>query len=280
MLPWVALALTQGSLLANGDFEAKPAKDAPIAGWTVDVGARNAGNEPLSELVLDKVDKHGGKQSLRLAGNDKTRAWQIVKQEVAVRPGAKCTLRAWAKADKVRPEKVDGTIPQFQNGYVALLLLDRGDEIVSKGYAHVKRPTSSWTELTVELDAPATARRARVMLFLSMSGKLWIDDVKLEVAGGTDAPKPSLVFSEGFENATAVPPEWKEEEGAMNGAREPRSTIAIDASVGAPGSPRSLRLEGDGSTRLWYALRRAFPAQPGDVVALAARARRSSRPPP
>lgn len=276
MLGWTAcaaLAAFQGSALVNGDFEAKAPAADEIAGWKVEIGARNGGIEPLSGLALDASVKRQGKQSLRLSGDSSTRAWRFVSQEVDVRPGARCRLRAFVKTDGVRQEKVDGKIPQFLNCYVALFALDRAGQVVAKELRTPKQPRDDWRELSVELTVPETSRRVRAATFLSMSGTMWIDDVRLDASGGSAPPVAEAVFSEGFENADAVPSEWKEEMGARNGEGPTRTEISIDRNVGAPGSPRSLALRGDAGTIFWYALRRAFPAAAGDVVRLRAQAR-------
>src|SRR5262245_47936062 len=107
------LAAFQSASIANGDFEAKLDRDGEIHGWKLAAGAGNGGTSPSSEVVLDPAIKHGGKQSLRFTGDNHTRVWQIATQEIDVLPGATCTLRAFAKTENVRPEKVEGEIPQF-----------------------------------------------------------------------------------------------------------------------------------------------------------------------
>ena len=259
--------LTALNSIKNGDFEAKPPKDGSIPGWFLSVGATNGGSAPLSTVEMDSQVRKGGRQSLRFSGNGRTRAWRIAKQEVPARPGARYRLRAFAKTENVRKEKVEGTeITQFANCYVGLILFDGSGEVVARDYAHAETPSSGWKKLECSLQAPEAVRKAQVYIFLSMSGDFWVDAVELEIEGGKEPPKPKVLLREGFEKAARLPPEWAEEEGATNGSGSTRSIVEVDRQTGAPGSPVSLRLAGNGNTIHWYALRRYFPCSPGDVL--------------
>ena len=259
------------ALLANGGFDGKPIEGEPIPGWRVEVGATNGAPEPQSSVELDAREKRAGRASLRLAGDDTTRAWRRVFQQVEARPGATYRLKLAARTKDVRQETVRGTqIRQFANCFVALLVYDGNGEVVAKAYANPALPTGSWSPQAIEVSAPATARRVEVSISLTMSGTLWVDEVELEAEGGSDPPRWELLVGEGFEAASALPPGWEEELGAKNHGGGERSRIEVDAQVGAPGSPRSLRFEGDQGTLSWYLAARAFPAAPGDAFRLRA----------
>src|SRR5262245_15402174 len=125
--------LLVGGTITNGDFEAKGTAESPAAGWSIDVGATNDGLEPLSSVEQDHREHHKGRASLRLHGDDTTRAWRIVTQDIPVRTGGNYKLRAFAKAEKVRGEAVQGTsIWQFQNCYVGLFFENASGEVIAK----------------------------------------------------------------------------------------------------------------------------------------------------
>jgi hypothetical protein len=258
--------LLAGRPIADGDFEAKPTAAAPVPGWSVGIGATNGALEPVSALDLDPRERHKGRASLRLHGDDTTRAWRTVQQDAPARPGGTYTLRAFAKAQNVRGETVRGTsIRQFQNCFVGLVLFDGSGDVVAKDYRQPMLPTSGWQPLEMKVVAPDTVRSARISISLTMSGTLWVDDVDLAIDGGRELPPPEVLVREGFENASALPPRWSEELGATNGGGDARSTVAIDPDQGAQGTRHSLKLMGEAATIRWYGVERKLDARPGDA---------------
>jgi hypothetical protein len=270
----VAPLLALGNLVTNGDFEAKAGKSDPIPGWVLVVGARNGAEEPLSTVRLDTKEKRKGRASLLVSGDDTTRAWRSVQQELPVRPGGKYRLTAWARAENVRPETVRGTsIQQFNNCFVGLILYDTNGEVVGKGYGKPGLPTSGWQKLSIEVAAPDTARKALVSVSLTMSGSLWVDEVELAIEGGQELAAPEVLLREDFEKTAGVPAGWEESVGAHNGDGPSRSTITVDKSTGASGSHASLHFSGERRTIQWYGLGRKFDAAPGDAFAFRAMVR-------
>jgi hypothetical protein len=265
------LAAQSPKALNNGDFEAPPGKDGSIPGWKLEVGARNGADEPRSSVTLDSQVKRQGRCSLRLSGDDTTRAWLTPGQELPVRPDGVYRLHGWFKAERVRGEKVRGTgIAQFPNCHVAVWFLDENEESAGTQYESPGLPTSDWQEFVVEAKAAPSARKGGIGISLTMSGTFWVDDLSLEIKGGKEPPKPKRVFEAGFEKTTEVPSPWKEELGASNGGAEVRSAIAIDREEGAPGSPRSVKFSGDVATTRWYGLVRTLDSGPGDSLRLSA----------
>jgi hypothetical protein len=270
MLACAALLLTIGERLANGDFDAPPVPNA-IANWELEFGARNGGTEPASRLELDETVKHSGRASLHLAGDDKVRGWRAARQEIDGRPGATYTLSAFVKTKDVRSEPTAGTqFQQYKNAYVSIFLRGSDGQIVAKNYLRATLPSGDWEELTAKVQAPETTRSAEVYVFLSMSGEMWVDDIRVDVEGGKALPAMETVLREGFDKSATLPEGWAEALGASTAAQGPRSKIEIDPAVGEPGSPGSLHFSADSSTNKWFACSRTFEARPGDMFQLGA----------
>jgi len=258
----LGIVLGQGSPgLVNGDFEAKPASGASIPGWEFSIGATNGGETPASEVTLHEGIAHGGRRSLRFRGEASTRGWRLASQAVSPRPGGTYRLRAFAKTEGVAREGI-----QFENCYVGLIFLDALGQTLARRLVSPTVPTADWSEVIAEASAPAGTREAKVYVFLSMSGALWVDDLELRITGGKDPPPVTTVFAEGFDRATQLPSKWKKEVGATSGPGGTESRIEVDRSAGANGSPRSLRLSGDAGTHRWQLVYREEGAKPGDLL--------------
>ena len=262
----LGLAPVGDELLANGDFEARPAAGDPVPGWTLELGATNAGEEPRSRVEIDSEERHSGRGSLHFRGEAATRGWTIARQAIPVRPGGDYTLEGWTRTRGVVKEGM-----QFHNCYLMLIFQDAVGETVARQYRTPDLPTSDWSRMRVEATAPVNARKAFVYLFLSMSGELWVDDLELAIEGGEEIPGFEPVFAEDFAKARSLSSRWKKEVGATNGTGGEDSKVEIDRSRGAPDSPHSLKLSGDRDTLRWYALRREFKAAPGELFRLSAR---------
>jgi hypothetical protein len=259
--------------LKNGDFESKATGKEEVAGYAISFGAQNGGTTPPSEVVLDAKVKHGGKYSLKLAGDETTRGWRVVEQAIPVRPGASYTFSGFTRTKDVKPGFVKGTrIAHFQNCHVGIFLMDGSGEIVAKDVVDPDRPTADWKEFHLAVKAPDSTRKAIVNFFLSMPGELWVDDLTLKVEGGAASPEAKAIFREDFAKETTLAAAWKREIGARNGDGGKDEAIAIDAAEGASAaSPRSLKLTGDADTIRWYTLGRTFPAAPGNLFHLKAK---------
>jgi hypothetical protein len=271
----LAIARAQAPALKNGDFETKATGKEEVAGYAVSLGAQNGGAQPPSEVALDAKVKHGGKCSLKLAGDESTRGWRVVEQAIAVRPGATYTFSGFMKTKDVKPGFVKGTrIAHFQNCHVGIFLSDGNGEIVAKDMVTPDLPTADWKEFHLTVKAPDSTRKAIVNFFLSMPGELWVDDLTLKIEGGGAAPDAKVVFREDFARESTLPATWKRELGARNGDGGKDEAIAIDPAEGSsPASPRSLELTGDSDTIRWYTLGRTFPAAPGNLFHLRAKVR-------
>lgn len=265
------LTLGQGNALANGSFEEKGSKHDPVPSWVLSIGARNGGNEPISEVELDRKVRHSGKGSLRFSASRKTFAFQIAAQEIEARPGGTYRVSGFARTKNVRHEVNSKGITQFNNCYLAIFLFDDNGEIVARDIATPTRPyTDDWESLSLEVVAPDTVRRAEVKMFMSISGELWFDDLSVSIDGGRPIPSPAPVFRDDFEELTRLPPTWLVEEGARNGGEAPPSMIEVDRRKGFGKSKRSLHVAGSEETLLWQSANRYFAATPGDTFQLSA----------
>ncbi len=268
----VALALsavlgTQSFTLANPDFEAPTAPGAPPTGWTMEMGAYNEGREPASTVVLDTQVTHGGKASLRLSGDQKTRLWYALKQELPVRPEGIYTLKGFARAEGVRREIVFGTKEQqFENCYVGIVFLDAKNELIAEAHLAPKLPKSDWEALSMYQIAPPETRRVQATIFLSMTGTLWVDDLEFTLEGGKEPPPVNVLMNEGFETRDQLPTEWTREVGARTGNGPKASQIVVDREENSGGSPRALKIVGDSTTDQWLGISRRFECVPGDAL--------------
>jgi hypothetical protein len=271
----LAAMQTKPPALKNGDFEAKATGKEEIAGYAVSPGAQNGGTKPESEVALDSRVKHGGKFSMRLAGDEKTRGWRVVEQAIPVLPGATYKFSGFTRTKDVKPGFVKGTqIAHFQNCHVGLFVADGNGELVAKDMVTPDLPTSDWKEFHLTVHAPDSARKAFVNFFLSMPGELWVDDLALQIEGGAAVPKAKVIYQEDFVHQAALAMAWKRELGASNGDGGEDEKIALDPGEGSgAGSPGSLKFTGSANTIRWYTLGRTFPAAPGNLFHLKAKVR-------
>lgn len=264
--PFLALAG-----IVNGGFESPAADDGLPSGWTSSVGANNGGNLPLSRVAVDGEVAHDGRASLRLSGDAQVRAWRTLEQDLEVRPGGTYALKAFARTRDVRRETVSGSrATQYENAFAAIFLYDAAGAVLARSAATVTTPTADWHALSTQVVAPETTARAKVVLFLSMSGDLWLDDVDVAITGGRAPAAPETILREGFEAPGEWPAAWTKETGASRPGPETWSRVSIDA-AGAPGSPRSLRFDVDARSRRFWFVGRDVPVAPGDVLDLACR---------
>lgn len=270
---WLWIALEGAPALVNGDFEAKAARDDPIPGWSVSLGARNGAESPLSEVALDRRVRRSGKQSLHFSVSGSTYGLQIVGQEVEARPGAIYTLTGFARTEGVHREVNGLGIQQHDNCYVALFLFDGNGELVGRELANPRRPsTQGWEPFALRAEASESVRRVEVKAFLTVSGELWVDDLTLTVEGGAELPAPAPVFHDDFEGE-GLAPAWLVEEGARNGGEEPISSVEVARLRGRGEHGHALHLAGDERTLLWRTVDRWFEVTPGDALALRASVR-------
>jgi len=146
---------------------------APGPAFALESGATNSGKGGLGKVFLDGRSPFEGSACLSLSGNVDTTVWRIVKLPLAVKAGRVSV--SWAvRASDLRQEGA-----QFDNAFVGLILTDRE----GKRRFQVRSYSGSfdWTKdsLVLELD-PRTTASAEFCIFLSESGELSVDDLRIE----------------------------------------------------------------------------------------------------
>jgi hypothetical protein len=159
--------------LANAGFEAAWVQGEPPPGWTSSHGAGREGGSP-SRVDCAQGAAVEGRSALKLSGDASVGSWQFVAQTLDASPGERWTLRVAVKSDDVRREG-----QQFGNSYVRMSYLDAGGERLSSAITPMITGTHDWGDLVLEAVVPERAASAEIALFLSMSGALWIDDLRL-----------------------------------------------------------------------------------------------------
>lgn len=174
----------EASLLVNGSFELL-AKGRPV-GWEVLEGARNRKGSSFSDWYLG-APAHSGERSLKLAGEDTTAAWTMLRSDpVAVEPGRLLRLSGWIRTAAVRRANT-----QWANCNIGVAFETAEGEVATiDGYPVAGTPpmigTRNWTRVERIVRVPAKAARARATCFLSLSGEAWFDDVGLELVREPD----------------------------------------------------------------------------------------------
>lgn len=163
--------------LKNASFEEG---GTPPAGWEMFEGATNGASGDSSEVALDATIFKHGKSSLRLSGGAGTTAWQLIRQKTPVEPGQRVTLRMLAKSVAVRKEG-----NQYPNANGILEFVNAKNERVQMLWTPTLFGDHDWTELRLTTIVPAATTAAWAGVFLSQSGTLWFDDVRLDVAPAT-----------------------------------------------------------------------------------------------
>jgi hypothetical protein len=168
----VALLLLCATTLQNPSFE-----DEGLAGWAIEVGARNANAGATSTLTVDRDVACEGEASLRLHGDAGTAIWHMAGQTVALRPGDRVLFRVKARCRSVRPEG-----SQYRSAHALLLFRDARGGRLQIATSPVLFGDRDWVDLHVHALAPAGVAKVFAGVFLSMSGTVWFDDARLLVA--------------------------------------------------------------------------------------------------
>lgn len=186
-------ALTQAAPLLEERFDGSEA----LARWRAVDGAR-AGPDPPSRALVD-----GG--ALLLEAGAETRRWISLERTVALGGGP------WIRVSgRMRTEGVDPSRARYANCNLYLRF--------SKGPVQPLRiltGTNPWTLVARRLAVPSGVEEVVVGCFLSMPGRAWFDDVRVEAV---------------------APPEWEE-------AREGRCIFRWLRGDGVSGPARQYTLE-------------------------------------
>ncbi len=161
-----------GEQLVNGTFANW--QDGRPTGWHVTVGAAED-DGPTSNLTM-AADLATGDPCLRFSGEATTRRWLAASQTVAVEPGQIFRLAARFRARGLRP---DGH--RFKNFQVAAVAKAPGGQTVNTWSLLADTTDADWVAREVHLQAPLGGDRLDVVVFLSVSGVLEVDDVSLQL---------------------------------------------------------------------------------------------------
>lgn len=259
----LGLRALDGDLIVNGGFEIQPEAGEPVPGWAV---AWEPGGDalPVATVEADEQGRRTGRRALRLAGDFGTRAWPRVTQELPARPGARYRLSAWTKTVGLRREGL-----QKDGCSVSLRFADATGATVLERAILPERPRERWTQHELDVVAPPSVRRVELVVTLTMSGELNVDDVELLLDGGWERPDVAVLLDEGFEGPDVLPAGFqlmRPIDGASSGV------LAVADGAGDDGG-RALRLEADGRSGSFFGIVRRFAVAAQDTLHLTARAR-------
>jgi hypothetical protein len=146
---------------------------APGPAFALESGATNSGKGGLGKVFLDGRSPFEGSACLSLSGNVDTTVWRIVKLPLAVKAGRVSV--SWA----VRGSDLRQEGAQFDNAFVGLILTDK--EGKRRFQVRTYSGSFDWTRdsLVLELD-PRSIAAAEFCVFLSESGELSVDDLRIE----------------------------------------------------------------------------------------------------
>ena len=154
----------QENCIKNPGFEEQNATThLPAGGWWVFEGRGK------TTATLDSTVAHGGKYSLRLAGEPNAKS-TFVSEKFEVAPGDELRFETWVRAQD---------LPTNASVVTAGLAFRRRDGTVfHRDYFHLDAPGGNWSRMAGTASAPAEAASAEVHLgYANGPGKIWYDDV-------------------------------------------------------------------------------------------------------
>lgn len=145
--------------------------DGIPVGMEMTIGATTGETQIENLIEQDTSIFHSGGASLRIIGSPETTDWRAFSVDIPT-DVRRVTVKLFVKSEDLQQE-----LNQFGNRYAGFwyddLLGNSANELIS-----LPSGTSDWTEVTVSLDKDAfLAENVEFMLFSSVSGKLWIDDL-------------------------------------------------------------------------------------------------------
>lgn len=165
-----ANAFQAESIVENGNFA--DWKDGRPVGWEFDVDAKSGEGNP---------SKISNKNGLQLSGDVKTTGWHFAKQSLKLKPNQIYRFQFSAKASAVKQEAGQS----FDNCWVGLFFKNaQGQKTGTQiwGLSHMDQEQGDWT---FKLEPPVVS--ADVMVFLSKTGKLSVNNVSVTIPDPTDS---------------------------------------------------------------------------------------------
>ena len=146
---------------------------APGPAFALENGATNKGKGGLGKVFLDDSSPFEGQACLGLSGNADTTVWRCVKLPLAVKAG-KVSISWAARGKDIR---IEGA--QFDNAFVGVILTGREGKRRFKVRSYSGSFDWMKDSLDLELD-PRTTASAEFCIFLSETGELSVDDLRIE----------------------------------------------------------------------------------------------------
>ena len=151
------------------------------------VSATTGDTEETNLIEQDSTVFHSGCSSMRITGSEETANWQWV--SVQIPDGVRCvTVRFFARGENLAQEA-----DQYNNCHAGLWYQDMIGNTGSK-LAWFPMGTSDWEEYTVSLDVEANmADSVKFLIFSSISGSLWIDDLTVTCNDESTMPRSAEI---------------------------------------------------------------------------------------
>ena len=208
-----------GLIVENGDFEKHDGNNFAVKGWIDAAGQRS---------FADTEIKHGGECSVRLENfaADKHGHGRICLQ-VPLKPHRRYRMRVFAKSEGLVPNKSKFLLQFYRmnGGQVATLKPDIA-------------PTQDWTEYMLTFfSGEELEGRFFVGMWGGDQGKLWIDDIKLEMDGVTDVIRrqgtPFTVKNAQTGQIYEEEKDYGKVEGLKQISTKPKESIVLDLPEGS-----------------------------------------------
>lgn len=168
---------TQGVGLEFYGFENQ--EEALPPGFTTDLGAESSDSINWSTFEIDETVAHTGSKSLKLSGNLETGRWYLISRQIPTDVN-QVRVIYYVKGKEILPEG-----NQFKNCYLGFFFTsDSGQKTYE---INRYNGTFDWAYGELWLDAYDMEKlrefnsKIHFVIFLSMSGEFWIDDLQIEM---------------------------------------------------------------------------------------------------
>lgn len=179
------------SVPQNLDFE----QGAPsLTGWSFR-------EQPAYTAVLDSVDPHGGRWSLRMTGTGGGEqgafGYAVQRLDAAPYRGRRVRYRAWIRSDLVAGPTWSSIWMRVDRPGGAIGFFDNMDKRAVRG-------RTGWTQYEIAGDVAPDAEAVTIGMLLSGTGQAWVDDVTFEALDTVPPPEAARPVTErGLTNLVA-----------------------------------------------------------------------------
>lgn len=168
---------TRGAGVEFFDFENQ--EEALPPGFTTDIGAESSESIIWSTIEIDETVAHTGSKSLKLSGSLETGRWYLISRQIPTDVN-QVWVTYYVKGNEIHPEG-----NQFKNCYLGFFFTsDSGQKTYE---INRYNGTFDWAYGELWLDAYDMEKlrefnsKIHFVIFLSMSGEFWIDDLEIEM---------------------------------------------------------------------------------------------------